>query len=372
MKVVITGVHLSPAVAVARKLRQQKNTVIFIGRKYALEGDSAISLDYKVITKENFIFKNLTTGRLQRHWTRYTLPSLLKIPIGFIQAIFLLITDRPDLILSFGGYLSLPVATAGFLLGIPIVIHEQTLGAGLANKVEASLAKKVLISWESSRKYFPKEKTILTGNPVREEIFKKIQSAKWADEIRNSDKGLPIIYITGGSLGSHKINLVVEKIIDKLVKNYIVIHQTGDAKKFKDFDRLTKLKNKFAGGFRHRYLLVKHVAPDEIGWILNRASLVVSRSGINTVTELIFLGKPAILIPLNNEQKENAMFLKKIGLAEVLLDKEFSSDQLYNFVIRMLGNIKDYKKNKNLVKGLIKQDAVGMITQILYEVSNRR
>ncbi|MEK7451076.1 MAG: glycosyltransferase, partial [Patescibacteria group bacterium] len=164
MRVIIIGGHLSPALSIIEKL-PKTDKVLFIGRKYVFEGDQALSLEYKTIQSLKIPFVNLITGRLQRKFTKHTIPSLLKLPYGFMRSILALIKFQPDVVLSFGGYLSFPVVLSAFLLRIPIVIHEQTLEAGLANKILSVFAKKICISWETSRKFFPKGKIVLTGNP---------------------------------------------------------------------------------------------------------------------------------------------------------------------------------------------------------------
>ena len=153
MKVAIVGGHLSPALAVAEKLKDQE--VFYIGRKYTFEGDMGISLESQEMEKLNVPFFDLKTARLQRKFTKHTLPSLLKFPAGFIQAYKILIKIKPDVVLGFGGYLFLPVALAAKLLKIPVVVHEQTLEAGFTNKFVSKFAKKICLSWESSKKYFP-------------------------------------------------------------------------------------------------------------------------------------------------------------------------------------------------------------------------
>ena len=176
MKLIIVGGHLSPALAVIEALQKDVN-VLFIGRKYVFEGSKTLSLEFRTITKRKIPFVSISTGRWQRKFTRFTIPSLLKFPFGILQSFLILKKFKPDVVLSFGGYLSLPVGIAAFILRIPIVIHEQTLEAGIANKVLSIFAKTVCISWETSRKYFPKSKVILTGNPMRK------------FEIRNSKLG---------------------------------------------------------------------------------------------------------------------------------------------------------------------------------------
>src|SRR3990170_2659026 len=157
MKFVVTGGHMTPAVAVLEELfkkeRETKESVriLYVGRKYAMEGDrSTPSVEYQYILRLGVSFASLVTGRVQRVFTWYTIPSLLKIPIGFFHALFILLRFRPDAILSFGGYIAVPVVVTGWLLGIPIVTHEQTLTFGRANKVIEVFAKKIAVSWEDS------------------------------------------------------------------------------------------------------------------------------------------------------------------------------------------------------------------------------
>lgn len=365
MKIVITGTHLSPALAVARLLKKKKHTVLFLGRKYAFEEDSTESPEYTTFTSLGFPFKHIVSGRLQRIWTAYTFPSLLKIPRGFLQALWFLLHFNPTIILSFGGYVSFPVVISGSLLRIPIVIHEQTQGAGLANRIGALFAKKVLISWGSSRKFFPNGKTLLTGNPIREEVWSsKLSTLPSALSTQN----LPIIYITGGGLGSHAINRIVEGSIKKLLESFVVIHQTGDAKKYKDFERLMKLRSSLPATRKERYFLTKYVGLNDIGWVLRRAHVVVGRAGANTISELLALSKPSLLIPLpfsgSSEQIANAKLLKAIGLSEILPQAMLTTASFYNTIKEMTENIERYRKNR---KVLMYKDAAVRIVEVLLD-----
>jgi UDP-N-acetylglucosamine--N-acetylmuramyl-(pentapeptide) pyrophosphoryl-undecaprenol N-acetylglucosamine transferase len=228
MKIIIIGGHLSPALAVIEELKNEE--IYYLGRKHAFEGDKAISLEYEEVSKLGIPFYSINAARLQRKFTSRTIPSLAKFPSGFFQSLKALKQIKPDVVLGFGGYVSLPVVLAAFFLRIPIVIHEQTLEAGFANRMEAKFARKICISWQSSEQYFPKQKTVLTGNPLRGIVL----NAKPFKE----ETGLPKIYITGGSSGSHSINLLVEKSLKELLEKFTVVHQTGDARRHADFERL--------------------------------------------------------------------------------------------------------------------------------------
>lgn len=339
MKIVVIGGHLTPALSVIEELKGHE--ILFVGRRYALEGDKALSLEYRIMLDRNIKFKNLITGRLQRKFTIHTIPSLLKLPVGFFQSLFILRNFKPDRVLGFGGYVQIPVVLAAFILRIPIVLHEQTLGAGLANKICSKLSKKVCVSWNSSFRYFPKNKTVLTGNPIRKEILDVSSSVK--------TEGKPVLYITGGSLGSHIINSLVEKSLNELLENFRVIHQTGNAKEFGDFERLSELRKGLDN--KSDYFVKKFLSSEETAQVLASANLVVSRAGINTITELIYLNKPCFLIPLSigQEQKENAYFVKELGLCEIANQDDLTPTVFTGIVESMFKNLSNYKISKNIL-----------------------
>lgn len=362
MKVILIGGHLSPAISVIEKLN--KNEIFYIGRKYTFEGDSAVSLEYQEITKMNIPFFPIKTARFQRKFTRYTIISFLKFPLGFFQSIKILRKIKPDVVLGFGGYVSVPVILAANLLKIPIVIHEQTLEAGFANKIVSSLVKKICISFESSREFFPKEKIVFTGNPIKKEILNI--------KVNKKKNVIPVIYITGGSSGSHAINILVKNSLEKLLKNYIVFHQTGDSQKFKDYKNLEIERNMLNKEISRNYNISKFLSSRDVARILNNADLVIGRSGINIVTELIYLQKPAFLIPLpfsqNNEQFKNAEFLKSLGLAEIIKQDLLTDSLFLSKINSMIKNLDNYKLSKSFVL----ENASDKIVEVLKNVAKEK
>ena len=358
MKILITGGHLSPALSVISELKKEKHKILYVGRKYALEGDKAYSLEYTTIKELGIDFFPITTGRLQRKFTKHTIPSVLKFPIGLSQGFYVLSKFNPDVVLGFGSYVSLPVITAAFILRIPVVIHEQTFGVGMANKIASRFSSKICISWQTSKRFFPSNKTVLTGNPLRKEILEVEKNPK----IINNP---PLIYITGGSLGSHFINLLIKDSISGLTKNFKVFHQTGDAKKYNDFDQLQKLKG-------DRYEVRKFLNPKESAEILENADIVVARAGINTVSEIMFLGKPSLLIPLpvsqNNEQLKNALFVRDNHLGEVLEQKNANSKTFIDLIEKLYKNIDSYKKSGNFSN----KDSASKIVEVIKNVNKKK
>lgn len=346
MKVLITGAHFTPAVATIEQLKKYPNTqIVYVGRKNTQEGDPSPSQESQILPKLGVKFIPIVTGRLQRSLTIYTIPSLLKIPIGFIQALYIILTEKPDVILSFGGYVAVPTVVAGWLFSIPIIIHEQTLVSGLANKISFLFADKIALAFEQKDKFGGKY--LVTGNPLRG----MIRDIRGGGETRRK---LPLILITGGNQGSHTINKVVEEVLDKLVKSSKVIHVTGD-NKYKDFERLRGF-----GNFGGRYLVKKWIGPD---WAaaLQKVDLVVSRAGINTLSEIAFLGKPALVIPFEplygDEQNKNAKYFANLGLVKILPQSILSGKSLLDNIKMMIRDLQSLTKLAKQAKQFIIADS---------------
>ena len=365
MKIVIIGGHLSPALSVIDALPKDAK-ILFVGRKYALEGDNALSLEYRTITELKIPFIGLNTGRLQRKLTRFTFFSLIKFPFGIIKSFLILFEFRPDVVMGFGGYVSIPVILCAFILKIPVVVHEQTMEAGLANRIVSRFANKICISWQTSRKYFPKAKIVFTGNPIRRFPILNPAPTGHVSIFRNR---LPIIYVTGRSSGSHAINALVEGILKELLEAYNIIHQAGDAHEYCDFDRLEELRQSLPERLRNNYILKKFIDPSEIGDLINSSSLIISRSGMNTITELLYFEKPSLLIPLpfsqNNEQLKNAKFLEKLGLGVVLQQEKLDSRKVLQTIKYMFKNIGNYKINKKELINLPGKHAARNIIKVI-------
>lgn len=334
MKILITGGHFSPAYALIQELKKE-NKVVIVGRRHAQEGHSSDSLEYQLAQKLDVPFINLKAGRLGRKITRNSIASFLRAPQGFGRAMSILKKEKPDVVLSFGGYISLPVCLAARLLSIPIVIHEQTQRAGLANKYIGKIANKVCISFDSSRPFFPASKTVLTGLPLRPEVTQVIKKF-------DVPSTKPLLYITGGSTGSHAVNGFIAQTIGPLLESYSVIHQTGDSE-FKDFEKLEAIRESLTPDMQKRYVIKKYIYPDEIGWILKNADIIVGRAGINTVNEILTLHKKAVLIPLphgqKGEQKANAELVEKSGLG-YYIDQDLATPEVFIELIHKAEKLK--------------------------------
>lgn len=321
VKIVVTGGHFTPALAVVEELRTRGlANFVWVGHKYAQTGSEAVSAEYKKVSELGIRFIALKAGKIWRKWTLGTLfkgiYNLVLIPLGILQSLWIIIRERPQLVISFGGYLAVPLVISAWLLGVKVITHEQTVVTGQANKLIARFADKVLISWTDSAKYFDAEKTVFVGNPIRREVL-----AVTTDQF-NFNNDLPLIYVTGGNQGANTINRRLAAFLPQLLEHANVIQQTGNSTLTQDYAKAKKQREELPESLRERYLVFDNIYGAEIGEILQKASLIVSRAGANTIAEVLALGKLAILIPIpwtaQNEQLLNAKLVAKTGLGYLL------------------------------------------------------
>jgi UDP-N-acetylglucosamine--N-acetylmuramyl-(pentapeptide) pyrophosphoryl-undecaprenol N-acetylglucosamine transferase len=360
MKIVITGGHHSSALVVAKLLVKKGHRVYWFGHKFSMWGDRNESAEYLEVTGERIPFFELKAGKYLKTLNPF---KLVRLPLGFFQALWYLFKIRPELIVSFGGYLAVPVVIVGWLLRIPSVTHEQTVGAGMANKLISPFVRKIFISWSQTARFYPSGKSVLTGLPLRKEIFRK------KTERYEFKERLPVVFVTGGKQGSHVINQVVLAVLPQFLENYNLIHQCGLGSLYQDYEEAKRRRDEIGGKKRRRYKVVDYIFPKEIGAVLTAADLIIGRAGAHIVYELAVLGKPALLIPLPwakaDEQRANARVLKKIGLAEILPQKDLSGESLLAMVVAMLGDIKRYQKDAARAAKLMKLNgAQKMIEEI--------
>ncbi|MBI2600916.1 UDP-N-acetylglucosamine--N-acetylmuramyl-(pentapeptide) pyrophosphoryl-undecaprenol N-acetylglucosamine transferase [Candidatus Daviesbacteria bacterium] len=369
MNVLLAGAHFTPAVAVIEVLKDLPNIkLVYVGRKTTLEGDPSLSAESQVLPKLGVKFIPITTGRLQRNLSFYTFISLLKIPVGFVQSFFIIVKEKPDVLLSFGGYVSVPLVIVAWLFSIPIIVHEQTMVSGLANKISAIFADKIAYSF-SVKKFSKKE--VLTGNPLRGEIinYKDVILTEGFEKIiyfaRN--KKLPLVLVTGGNQGSHTLNVLIEKSLEELLKTCCIIHQTGDSN-FKDYDRLRFYQT-------DRYLPVKFIG-NGIGKLIKYSDLVVSRAGANTLIELSFFEKPAIVIPLpylyQDEQNKNADYFEKLGLVQKIPQKDLNNaDSLVKKIKECLKDLESLNQKAKGARQVVFKDAAKRLAIETISLVNR-
>ena len=309
-KIVITGGHHNSALVVAKELRRRGVEVIWIGHRQAAAGDTNDSAEYREVTAAGFPFVVLEAGKLSLDGG---VGNIIRLPMGLLRAYYLLRKYGPEAVLSFGGYLGASVAAAAWLQGIPVYLHEQTVVSGKANQFAARFARRIYLTWESSRVYFPREKSLVVGLPIRAGFLKKhtIPHRKY-----------PRLLVLCGKQGSHVINTFIFSNISELLKDYDVVHQTGTSSATGDWDKAQKIKLQLPRELALRYHPAGYIGEAEIAATLATADLTVGRSGAHVTYELGLLGKRAVLIPFvattGGEQLQNAKYLASKGIAVIL------------------------------------------------------
>lgn len=337
--IIFTGGHHNSGLEVALEARKYGHHVIWIGHKFASRGDKSLSAEYKEITQNKIKFLELKTGRVykQRNPLEY-----LKVPLGFIQSVSYLLKYKPSLIFSSGGFLAVPVVITGWVFGIPSLTHEQTVTAGWANKAISPFVKKILLTHQSSKKNFPKNKTVVVGLPLKKKLLEKVKKQNFNPKL---------LYITCGKQGSHIINSSIFPLIPKLVKKYTVVHQTGANTKTQDISKARRVKNSL-GRYSSRYLHAPYFFATEAANYLRSAHLVISRAGAHTTYELCLLGKRVIFVPIpwvsHNEQLLNANLAAKSTTSVILKEKDLTPKTMM-LAIEKLGQKKLKPVSKTLV-----------------------
>lgn len=358
---IITGGHFTPGLAVAKVLDSRGWELVWIGTENAFSNGKVKSLEAKILPKTNIKFYPVDTFKLDRNNFFISIFYFWRIFIGIYQAFKILNLSKPKVIFSLGSFVSFPVCFAGWILGIPIVIHEQTTASGLANRLISELADKVAISFPGTKKDFSALKIQYTGNPVRKEIFEIAKN-------NHNPKHALTIYITGGSRGSSTINRVVSESLNYLLERFNVVHQTGDkfvpqSNIFKSIKSNLKGKYSYSGTF----------TPKEVENIYKKTDIIISRSGANTVSEIAILGLPSILIPLpntsGNEQFKNALLLQEKGLARVIVQDSLTRETLINTLEEIVKNYSSIRKNGFKTRALIPEDAPIKIANLLKSVT---
>ena len=297
-KIILTGGgsagHVNPNIALLPTLLNNDYKVYYIGSKNGIEKT--------LISPLNINYFEISTGKLRRYLDIKNLTDSFKVLKGVMDSYKILKTIKPTVVFSKGGFVSVPVVIAAKILNIPTIIHESDITPGLANKIAFSFADKICVTFPETKLKINKKNVILTGSPIREEIFKGKKEEAY--KICNFEKTKKILLFMGGSLGSNKINSTLRSCLDELLKNYQIIHLCGNGNVDKSIN-----KN---GYFQMEY------AHKELPHFLKCCSLVISRAGSNSICEIAALQKPSLLIPLSKkasrgDQILNAQSFEKQG-----------------------------------------------------------
>ncbi|MEK7543804.1 MAG: glycosyltransferase [Patescibacteria group bacterium] len=343
----LTGGHLTPAIAVIEEIQKQHLPwkLMFIGRRQAFEGGGSPAHEERLVTSLGVSFHGLIAGRFPRSWSPVAMFSLLKVPVGFVQALWILLRHRPTMIVSFGGYIALPVVMAAWFLGIGYMTHEQTEDLGLANAMIARFARSVLLARKS-------------GVPIRSMLFHPPKQSSFSVEREH-----PILYITGGSTGAQSLNALIFPLVRELTMSFTLVHQVGAA----DLEKAHRIKESLSPQTRGRYVIADYFDTPDLAWIYHHLSLLVGRAGANTVAETAALGIPSLFIPLPwaaaDEQTKNAQQLVHEGMAVVCEQSALTAWSLLVQIQDMVNSIEQYKNEAIRIAKHYPRDGAAMVVK---------
>lgn len=352
-----TGGHLFPAVAAAQEFRRQfpDTEVLFIGTRRKVDTRSLAAYGFNSESIVSYGLKGKSPAELFK--------AVAVLPLSIWQAYRIIRRYRPNLLLAVGGYVTGPVVLAAKLTGIPVVLHEQNSVPGLANRQLGRLADRVCLSLPVQGKYFPPEKLVMTGNPVRQDILAQAQRAA-----KSGDEQF-VLAVIGGSQGARAVNRLVMTAMTELVKRGValrVIHQTGEAD---------------AAEVRAHYeqLEVKaEVQPffTDMASLYGQADVLVSRAGATALAEMSVLGKPVILIPYpyaaDNHQEKNAQHYVSGGGAILFRQADLDGAKLAQVVYTLCSDLDRLAEMGAAMRKLGKADAAAKIVACCLETIGDR
>ncbi len=350
--IVFTGGHHNSTLEVAKLVQKNGFQVLWLGHKFNPGDNKSLSAEYQEVSLAKIEFQELKTGRFYK---KINFLEMVKILFGFLQSLYYLLKYRPSLIFSSGGYMAVPVVIVGWFLRIPCLTHEQTVVSGWANKAITPFVKKILLTYDSSLKNYPQDKSAVVGLPVRKEIIDPNNSKVFHPKL---------LFVTCGKQGSHIINNSLFPLIPELVKKFTVVHQVGSNVLTKDLDRARRVRERL-GSYGSRYQYSPYFFGKDSATYLRSADLVISRAGAHAIYELILLNKKSILVPISwashQEQALNAELAKAKIESLVMDEKNLTSDNLLNAI----NTFSKLPKRKLPVK--IKNDAAERIFEIIQE-----
>jgi UDP-N-acetylglucosamine--N-acetylmuramyl-(pentapeptide) pyrophosphoryl-undecaprenol N-acetylglucosamine transferase len=351
-----TGGHIFPAISIANalKITYPDADILFVGAENRMEMERVPAAGYPI--------KGLPVSGFDRKNLLKNIKVLFDLGRSMVKAKRIIRTFKPDVAIGVGGYASAPVLRAASAFGIPTLIQEQNSYAGVTNKLLAKKASCICVAYDDMERYFPKDKIVKTGNPVRQDLFAVVPKEPKAYAYFGLEPDKKTILIVGGSLGARTINQSVTAHLESLVTSGVqVIWQTGKY--------YIEEAEQAAKAFKTRKLVVTAFV-SRMDYAYAVADVVVSRAGAGSISELCLLAKPAVLVPSPNvaedHQTKNAMALVKKEAAILIKDGE-AIEKMIPEALRLLS---DEKKMAALSKNILKLAEKNSAERIVQEVSN--
>ncbi|MDD4761765.1 MAG: undecaprenyldiphospho-muramoylpentapeptide beta-N-acetylglucosaminyltransferase [Candidatus Pacebacteria bacterium] len=347
-----TGGHVIPNIPLIKKFKEMNWEVFYIGSKNSFEEKIAFSL--------GIIFFSIRTGKLRRYFSLKNVTDFFLVIKGIFQALIIMRKINPSVIFSKGGFVSVPVVIAAWLLRIPIIAHESDVTLGLSSRITLFLSDKFCCGFPVTKDIYYRKNIIFTGTPIRQEI-KKADKVLGLKIIKDTPEKKPFLFIIGGSTGAEKINTFVRKNLFKILEKYQIIHICGKGNEDRSLLDI------------HGYNQFSYIDENFFN-ILAIADIVVSRGGATSLYELGVLNKPTLVIPLSviasrGDQIDNAKYFKQLGLAEILYEEDLNIDNFLSNLEKMHYKKYEIKEEENIFKHT---DSINDIVKTILDVCNNK
>lgn len=344
-----TAGHVTPNIALLPKLQEMGFDIHYIGSYNGIEKE--------LIEPFGIPYHGISSGKLRRYFSLQNFTDPFRVLKGMREARKLIRDLKPDVIFSKGGFVSVPVVLAGKKCKVPVIIHESDMTPGLANKIAIPSATKVCCNFPETLEYLPKDKAVLSGSPIRQELLSGNKIA--AMDLCGFSADKPIILVIGGSLGSVAVNNAVRAALPELLKSFQIVHLCGKGK-------VDESLNNTKGYKQFEYI------KEELRDIFAMTDIVISRAGANAICELLALRKPNLLIPLSanasrGDQILNARSFERQGFSLVLEEEEVTKDTLLEAVQNLYDNRNTFI---DAMRNSGQQDSINTILNLVRELTN--
>ncbi|WP_073336509.1 undecaprenyldiphospho-muramoylpentapeptide beta-N-acetylglucosaminyltransferase [Clostridium grantii] len=339
--------HVTPNLALIPKLKEQGYIIEYIGTEDGIEKG--------IILNETIEYHSIVSGKLRRYFDIKNFSDPFKVVKGVFQAKKILKKVNPKVVFSKGGFVSVPVVLGAYMNKIPVVAHESDMTPGLANKIVAPFCNKICVTFPESLKQLDKNKAVLTGTPIRKQLFEG--SRIIGKRICKFSDDKPVIMIIGGSLGSKVINNAIYSKINELLDKYNIIHLCGKG----------NLNSELVG--KSGYVQFEYVS-EELPHLMQATDIFISRAGANAIFEILALKKLNILIPLSakasrGDQILNAKSFEKNGYSLVIEEEELNGNLLLEKLTYLIENKSEYYNA--MKKSTLKEGVDNIVNVILGE-----
>jgi UDP-N-acetylglucosamine--N-acetylmuramyl-(pentapeptide) pyrophosphoryl-undecaprenol N-acetylglucosamine transferase len=370
MKIILTGGgtggHFYPLIAVAEELNKIADKEHILDSQLFYLSDDPY--DKEALRQNGITFEKISAGKLRKYFSVRNFLDIFKTFFGFFGALWTVYKIYPDVVFSKGGYISFPVLLAARILRVPIFIHESDSAPGRVNLWASKFAARIAVSFEEAGKSFPEQKTAWIGQPVRQDLQKTVKEG--AFEYLKLDPSVPVIFVTGGSLGAELINSVLIESLPQLVSKYQIIHQTGK----KNIEEVNIRAGVILRGNpdKERYHTFPFLNVLAMKMSAGASSLIISRAG-SVIFEIASWGVPSIIIPITNSQgdhqRKNAFNYARAGAAKVIEENNLTSHVLVAEIDKLMNDKAKREEMSNNAIKFSKPDASAKIARELVDIA---